>query len=156
MVLGWRKGLLGMVGDIGGLVLGLWLGIRYSRYIAGLASNFLVGPAWLLFLFVFLGLFLSGRLVGKLSMAAIGKAIGNIGLTTLDRIIGAILGLGIGTVLVSITISFCSIIPSPWLISIIQTSEVGQYFWSVTPIFSEYLWQQVGPRIPFPHIRPSL
>ncbi len=28
MVMGWRKGLLSMLGDMGGLVLGLWLGTR--------------------------------------------------------------------------------------------------------------------------------
>ena len=45
MVTGWRKGLLGLLGEVGGLVLGLWLGTSYSRQAAGFVSSYLVGPA---------------------------------------------------------------------------------------------------------------
>ena len=53
MFVGWRKGLFGLLGEVGGLILGLWLGITYFRSAAGFVSTYLVGPAWLLLLLCF-------------------------------------------------------------------------------------------------------
>lgn len=155
MMVGWRKGLLGMLGEMGGLALGLWLGVRYTKYVAGFVSTYLVGPAWLLFLLSFLGLFLCGRLTGKIIVKVAQRTVTIPGLSMVNRIIGAALGLGIGTIVVTFFISLCALIPFPYLTNLIQTSEVGQYFWSVAPTFSRFFWQEVGPRLLLPPVEPG-
>ncbi|MGI6129213.1 MAG: CvpA family protein [bacterium] len=155
MMVGWRKGLLGMLGEMGGLTLGLWLGVRYTKYVAGFVSIYLVGPAWLLFLLSFLGLFLCGRLTGRIIVAVAQRTVTIPGLSTVDRITGAALGLGIGTIMVTFLMSLCAFIPLPYLTNLIQTSEVGQYFWSAAPVFNRFLWQEIGPRLLFPPVEPG-
>ena len=156
MVVGWRQGLLGMLGEMGGLALGLWLGARYTKQMAGFVSTYLVGPAWLLFVLSFLGLFLSGRLTAKVAAAIIKRVVLIPGLSSVDRLTGATLGLGIGTILVTFLVSLLAYLPWPYFVQLVQTSEVGQYFWSVAPVFSRFLWQELGPLLPLPPAKPGI
>lgn len=155
MFMGWRKGLLSMLGEMGGLVLGLWLGTRYVGHVAGFVSEYLVGPAWLLFVLSFLGLFVAGKSAAKIIATVTKQAVSIPGISACDRLAGAALGLVIGTALVTLLISLLAYLPWPYFVKLIQTSEVGQYFWSVAPVFSRFLWQELRPLLPLPMISPG-
>ncbi|NLG86632.1 MAG: CvpA family protein [Firmicutes bacterium] len=156
MLVGWRQGLLGMLGEMGGLVLGLWLGACYTKQMAGFINTYLVGPAWLLFLLSFLGLFLGGRLAAKLVASIIKRTIFIPGFSTMDRVMGATIGLGIGTILVTFLVSLLAYLPWPYFVKLVQTSEIGQYFWSVAPVFGRFFWQELRPLLPLTPARPEI
>jgi uncharacterized membrane protein required for colicin V production len=155
MVMGWRKGLLSMLGDMGGLVLGLWLGTRYVGHMVAFVTPYLVGPAWLLSALFFLGLFVAGRVAAKAVANIIKRAIYIPGLSSMDRFAGAAVGLGIGTIVVTFVIGILAYLPWPYFVKLIQASEIGQYFWSVAPAFGRFFWQGLGPLLPLPLAGPE-
>ncbi|HKM38944.1 MAG TPA: CvpA family protein [bacterium] len=151
MVIGWRKGMFGLLGEVGGLILGLWLGTNYSKTVAGFVSSYLVGPAWLLLLLAFLGLFVSGLFATRMAVTALKRLVSIPGLSSIDGFIGAAMGLAAGSLVAILLIGLLAYLPWPYLAKLIQSSEIGQYFWSVTPVFNRYLWKELWLRLPRPH-----
>lgn len=152
---GWREGLVGMVANLGGVVLGLWVAGRYSGDLATLLRRHLVGPAWLLTTLAFLAILLVSRYGLKLVGEVIKRAMAVPGLTTLDRLAGAGLGLCIGTLVVMLVVSFLAWLPWPYFTQVLQNSELGQYFWSAAPVFTRFLWQELAPVRSLPRILPG-
>lgn len=155
MVTGWRKGLLSILGEMGGLALGLWLGAHYTEHVAGFVSSYLVGPAWLLFVLSFLGLFIAGRLTAKVMAIFLKQVVAMPGLSSIDRLVGAAMGLGVGTIVVTFLVSLLAYLPWPYFVELIQSSEIGQYFWSAAPVFNHFLWQELRPLLPLPMAGPK-
>ena len=156
MVTGWRKVLLGLLGEVGGLVLGLWLGTSYSRQAAGFVSSYLVGPAWLLLILCFLGLFLVGLLAARTVATILKRLVVIPGLSNIDRFTGAAMGLAVGTLLTIVLVSLLAYLPWPYFVDLIQSSEIGQYFWSVAPVFNRFFWKELGPLLPLPMAGPRI
>jgi membrane protein required for colicin V production len=145
MLLGWRAGLVGMIAQLGGFILGLFLAARYSGAVADALGHYLVGSPLLLRAMAFLALFLAGRYGLALAGEFVKRALAVPGLAAVDRLAGAGLGLAIGTLVVILLVSFLTWLPWPGLSRVVQESELGQYFWSAAPVFGRFFWGELAP-----------
>lgn len=145
MLLGWRAGLVGMIAQLGGFILGLFLAARYSGALADALSCYLVGSPLLLRAMSFLALFLAGRYGLALAGKFVKRALAVPGLASIDRLAGAGLGLAVGTLVIILLVSFLTALPWPQLARVVQESELGQYFWSAAPVFGRFFWGNLAP-----------